>query len=73
MDGVPTETLVEGGDYQSGKIFERASSGDGVSNYALNFGMSLSENPTLGIVPMQGDEFTERILSPSCHEAYYHV
>ncbi len=47
-----------------GKIFERASSGDGVSNYALNFGMSLSENPTLGIVPMQGDEFTERILSP---------
>ena len=38
--------------------------GDGVSNYAFNFGMRLSENPTLGIVPMQGSEFTERILSP---------
>ncbi len=47
-----------------GTLFERASSGDGVSNYALNFGMSLSENPTLGIVPMQGDEFTQRILAP---------
>jgi len=47
-----------------GTVFERASSGDGVSNYAFNFGMSLSENPTLGIVPMQGDEFTERILAP---------
>jgi len=46
-----------------GTLFERASD-DATSNFGLNFGMSLSENPTLGIVPMQGDEFTERILSP---------
>ena len=46
-----------------GTLFERASSDD-TSNLSLNFGMSLSENPTLGIVPMQGQEFTERILSP---------
>ncbi len=47
-----------------GTVFERASSGSDVSNYSFNFGMSLSENPTLGIVPMQGEEFTKRILSP---------
>jgi len=46
-----------------GTLFERASD-DATSNFALNFGMSLSENPTLSIVPMQGNEFTERILSP---------
>jgi hypothetical protein len=45
-----------------GKVFERAF-GD-ANNYALNFGMSLSENPTLDIVPMQGEEFTKRILTP---------
>lgn len=45
-----------------GTIFERAA-GD-VNKYALNFGMKLSENPTLGIVPMMGEEFTKRILSP---------
>jgi len=45
-----------------GTVIERASGG--ANNYALNFGMSLSENPTLGIVPMQGDEFTQRILAP---------
>ena len=47
----------------AGTLFERASD-DSTNNLALNFGMSLSENPTLGIVPMQGNEFTERILSP---------
>jgi len=46
-----------------GTLFERATD-DATNNFALNFGMSLSENPTLGIVPMQGNEFTEHILSP---------
>lgn len=46
-----------------GTLFGRTSD-NATSNFALNFGMSLSENPTLGIVPMQGNEFTERILSP---------
>ncbi len=49
-----------------GTIFENAASegSDSVNNYMFNFGMRLSENPTLGIVPMQGNEFTERILAP---------
>jgi hypothetical protein len=46
-----------------GSLFEN-NSGDDRNNLSLNFGMSLSENPTLGIIPMQGNEFTERILSP---------
>lgn len=53
-------------DYQTntgltGTIFERAS---GINNYALNLGVSVSENPTLSIIPMQGEEFTRRILMP---------
>ena len=49
-----------------GTVFENAASegSDSVNNYMFNFGIRLSENPTLSIVPMQGDEFTERILSP---------
>jgi hypothetical protein len=46
-----------------GRIFERAS-GDAVSNYALNFGVSASENPTINIVPISGEAFSKRILSP---------
>ena len=46
-----------------GSLFEN-NSGDDRNNLSLNFGASLSENPTLGIIPMQGNEFTERILSP---------
>jgi hypothetical protein len=46
-----------------GSLFEN-NSGDDRNNLSLKFGMSLSENPTLGIIPMQGNEFTERILSP---------
>ncbi|MDJ0819230.1 MAG: hypothetical protein QNJ58_23675 [Desulfobacterales bacterium] len=32
--------------------------------YSLNVGASVSENPTMSIVPVQGAEFTERILKP---------
>ena len=46
-----------------GSLFE-SDSGDDRNNLSLNFGTRLSENPTLGIIPMQGNEFTERILSP---------
>ena len=46
-----------------GRLFEN-NSGDDVNNLGLNLGMRLSENPTLSIVPMQGNEFTERILAP---------
>ncbi|TWU33148.1 hypothetical protein S225a_16000 [Candidatus Brocadiaceae bacterium S225] len=34
----------------------------------VNLGMKSSENPTLGIVSMQGSEFTERILTPLAEE-----
>lgn len=39
---------------------------DGVTKdqYSLNVGASVSENPTMSIVPVQGEEFTKRILSP---------
>ncbi len=47
-----------------GTIFERASSGDGVSNYALSFGVRAAENPTINIVPISGEDFSKRILSP---------
>ncbi|MFQ5839454.1 MAG: hypothetical protein ACE5HK_01875 [Candidatus Methylomirabilales bacterium] len=36
----------------------------GLDAYALNFGASAAENPTLSIVPIQGEEFTRRILTP---------
>lgn len=44
-----------------GTISERA--GD-INKYGLNMGVSVSENPTLGIVPIQGEEFARRILTP---------
>lgn len=32
--------------------------------YTLNLGASVAENPTVSIVPIQGEEFTRRILTP---------
>jgi hypothetical protein len=32
--------------------------------YSLNFGASVAENPTVSIVPIQGEAFTKRILTP---------
>ena len=71
--GIPLHFTVTSGiaatfDYERsagfvGRLFERGS-GDDVNNLGINLGMRLSENPTLSIVPMQGNEFTERILAP---------
>ena len=36
----------------------------GTNSYTLNLGASAAENPTFSIVPVQGEEFTRRILSP---------
>jgi hypothetical protein len=44
-----------------GTFFERAS---GINTYGMNLGTSVAENPTLSIIPIQGEEFTKRILSP---------
>jgi len=38
--------------------------------YSLNVGASVSENPTMSIVPVQGAEFTERILKPLDDETF---
>lgn len=34
------------------------------SDIGINVGISAAENPTLSIVPIQGKEFTERVLTP---------
>jgi hypothetical protein len=34
------------------------------SDVGLNVGVSAAENPTLTIVPIQGQQFTERVLTP---------
>lgn len=36
----------------------------GVNAYGVNLGASAAENPTISIVPVQGEEFTRRILTP---------
>lgn len=36
----------------------------GLNSYALGVGASAAENPTLSIVPVQGEEFTRRVLTP---------
>lgn len=48
-----------------GKLFERNNTdSNAVNNLALNFGASASENPTINIVPISGEAFSKRILSP---------
>ena len=41
----------------SGPVFAR-------NFYFFNFGASVGENPTVSIVPVQGEDFTKRILTP---------
>lgn len=36
----------------------------GINTYAFSLGASAAENPTLSIVPVQGEDFTRRILTP---------
>jgi hypothetical protein len=45
----------------SGTVHEIA---PGVNTYGVTLGASAVENPTLNIVPMQGEEFTTRVLTP---------
>jgi hypothetical protein len=48
-----------------GQLFESNNTdSNAVNNLSLNLGVRLSENPTISIIPMQGSEFTERILAP---------
>ena len=44
-----------------------ALTGDAGSALVPIFGGSMAENPTISIVPIQGDEFTKRLLTPFHH------
>ena len=44
----------------TGNYFEPA----GLDTHGFSIGASVTENPTLSIVPLQGEEFTKRILTP---------
>lgn len=45
----------------SANLFENPGSNN---SYGLSLGASAAENPTLSIVPIQGEDFTKRILAP---------
>lgn len=34
------------------------------NSYTLDFGTSVAESPTISIIPIQGEEFTQRLLTP---------
>ncbi len=44
---------------------------EGGADLSPVFGGSLSENPTITIVPVQGEEFNERVLSPMTEKNFY--
>jgi hypothetical protein len=50
----------------SGTISERA----GTNNLGFTLGSSAAENPTFSIVPMSGQEFTQRILTPVSEDVF---
>ncbi len=51
----------------SGQIFERGGTAFSRNTYGLTLGASVAENPTISIVPIQGEEFARRILTPLDH------
>ncbi len=62
-----TSSIAASFDYQANMglestFFERVSGG--VTKYIAGLGVSATEKPTLSIIPIQGEEFTKRILSP---------
>jgi hypothetical protein len=62
-----TSSIAATFDYQAnikmeGTFFERVTGG--VNKYIASLGASMAEKPTLSIIPIQGEEFTKRILSP---------
>jgi hypothetical protein len=42
----------------------RSNAGFSIDDNVFNLGVSASENPTLSIVPIQGEEFTKRVITP---------
>ncbi|MEW6247441.1 MAG: hypothetical protein AB1555_12150 [Nitrospirota bacterium] len=46
------------------QLFNRGGTDITRNFYTLNLGASVAENPTVSIIPIQGEEFTRRILTP---------
>lgn len=61
-----TSSIAATFDYRTNLGFDAALFGGGVpaNEYGPSVGVSAAENPTLSIVPIQGEEFTRRVLSP---------
>jgi len=47
-----------------GQLFENSGPVFAKNFFFFNFGASVGENPTVSIVPVQGEDFTKRILTP---------
>lgn len=45
-------------------VFAGAPAGFTKNFYSFNLGASMAENPTVNIIPIQGEEFANRILAP---------
>lgn len=48
----------------SARLLEGGGTAINPNAYTLELGSSVAENPTISIIPIQGQEFTERILTP---------
>ena len=46
------------------QLFSDPTMGDQANFYNLNLGASIAESPTIFITPIQGEEFTKRLLTP---------
>lgn len=47
-----------------GQVFESGGPVFAKNFYTFNLGASVAENPTVSIIPVQGEDFTKRILTP---------
>lgn len=61
-----TSSIAATFDYEAsmgleGTVFEQAG---GLNRYLMRLGARVAEKPTLSIIPIQGEEFTKRILTP---------
>lgn len=59
-----TSAIAATFDYRANVGFGGSFVNAGGDSYSFTLGASVAENPTLSIVPVQGEEFTKRILSP---------
>lgn len=68
-DGLPTHFTVTSSiaatfDYRANAGLIGGLTNPGANTYTFSLGASAAENPTLSIVPIQGEAFTRRVLTP---------